>query len=244
VCFFVDFQRNPVGWVLHPDAAARAGFPEGIRNDAKKMNAWLFSKFEDGTLKPGDKRGAETTSIWIQWKKAHSLSDNVKVEPVGFDTSLVLSAPLLAYPVYLNEEPFKLSEKIGKSVLVFDPAVDGVELCGNVLITTKTFADGHPEDVRRMQRALRDGWEHVKLDRQSAAADVAGLYKGVSTPVLVQQLDKTVEFVFYGGRSAGEMDITEGGKWARTLSALQEAGLVSSALTFDKLREHLMVVPN
>ena len=30
MCIFVDFQRNPIGWVLHPKAAEKAGRPTGI----------------------------------------------------------------------------------------------------------------------------------------------------------------------------------------------------------------------
>lgn len=240
VCIFVDFQRNPVGWVLHPDAAAKAGLSTKATSDPRELNKWLFGQFAAGALKPGDKRGTETTSVWIQWRKVHGLQNSVSVVPVGFDTAIVLSAPALAYPVYLNEEPFKLSEKIGKDIVVFDPAADGIELYGNVLVTTRKFSRENLKAIRLFQAALRRGWESAKTDKTAAATLVSKYYKGVSDKVRISQIDKTLEFVFYGNRQPGTMDMTSDGRWAKTLKALQDAELVKPALTLDLLKDHLL----
>jgi NMT1/THI5 like protein len=239
-CFFVDFQRNPVGWILHPDAAARAGLTEDIKTDQRALNNWLFSKFSDGTIKPGDKRGTETTAIWVEWKRAHNLSDSVTVVPVGFDTAIVESAPMLAYPVYLNEEPFKLSEKIGRSVIVFDPAADGIHLYGNVLVTRSDYAKANPDIIKTLQLALRESWLQVKNNPVEAAREVSAFYKGVSPAVLQNQIDKTVEFVSYDNATPGTMDHSINGKWFATLAALQRAQLIGTDLTIDVLRHSLI----
>jgi ABC-type nitrate/sulfonate/bicarbonate transport system substrate-binding protein len=241
VCFFVDFQRNPVGWVLHPDAAEKAGYPASSPLDDVQRNNWLFSQFEAGTIIPGDKRGTETTSIWIQWKKVHRLPDRITVAPVGFDAGIVLGAPMLAYPVYLNEEPFKLSDRLGKEVLVFDPAADGIDIYGNVLITTRHYAEEHRAELKKVHDALQSGWMKAKVDPQRAGNVVARLYSGVSKQVLEREIGKTVEFVFRGATEAGAMDLGDNGRWRHTLEAEQEAGLVTAALTFEKLKRHLVL---
>lgn len=240
VCFFVDFQRNPVGWVLHPDAASKAGFVKDLIDSPKKMNEWLFLKIKDGTIKVGDKRGTETTSIWMQWKKMYGLSESVTVLPVGYDTSIVLSAPMLAYPVYLNEEPFKLSEKIGRDVLIFDPAVDGICVYGNVLITQKEFAEKNPEIISQLQSELSESWKDVKNNPTKAVSEVLLFYKGIKDSVVRQQIDKTVEFVFFDNALPGSMDILDNGRWEKTLTSLQEGGLISSKLTFNELKKYLI----
>jgi len=240
VCFFVDFQRNPVGWVLHPDAAARAGLPEAYKGDQKKLNEWLFRQLTSGTLKLGDKRGTETTSVWLQWKKVRSVPDQVKVVPVGFDASLVLSAPMLAYPVYLNEEPFKLSEKIGRSVIVFDPAADGIHSYGNVLVTTEPYARANLGQLKELQAALRDSWLRAKADPASATKVVMSAYRGVGEPVVRQQVEKTLEFVFYGGQLPGAMNVSPSGEWDQTLRAVQQSGTVSDSLNLEQLKKHLL----
>lgn len=239
-CFFVDFQRNPVGWVLHPTAAKKAGLPLAIQNKPKQLNAWLFQKVKSNTISIGDKRGTETTSIWMQWKQKHEVPESVKVVPVGFDASLVLSAPLLAYPVYLNEEPYKLAEKIGRDLIVFDPVDDGVAVYGNVLVSRLDFARANTSLIRQMQGALRASWEQVRKERSAAIAEVRRHYKNVSSRTVSQQVEKTVAFVFFHDAKAGEMDVTAKGRWARTLTALSESGLISHRLTVDILQQYLI----
>jgi hypothetical protein len=239
VCFFIDFQRNPVGWVLHPDAAAKAGLSNEVHT-AGELNKWLFAAFSKGAIKPGDKRGTETTSIWVQWKEVHQLPESVTVVPVGFDSSIVLSSPPLAYPVYLNEEPFKLSETIGRDVVVFDPAADGIELYGNVLVTTRQFALANSNVIRALQTALRASWQQAQADRKIAASEVSALYKGVSESILEKQINRTLDFVFYGNKQPGAMDITPDGRWEKTLKALQKADLVGPSVTLETLKNHLV----
>jgi ABC-type nitrate/sulfonate/bicarbonate transport system substrate-binding protein len=160
--------------------------------------------------------------------------------PVGFDTAIVLSAPDLAYPVYLNEEPYKLTGKIGRPIVVFDPAADGIELYGNVLIVRKDYAGANPQTVKALQNLLRESWIKAANNQSEAVTFVATLYKGVSQDVLEQQISKTIEFVSYGNRQPGSMDLSSNGEWARTLSALQEAGIVSQNLNFDTVKKYLI----
>jgi hypothetical protein len=241
VCIFIDLQRNPVGWVLHPDGAKSAGFDynDFIKNP-KRQNVKLFDLLKKGELKVGDKRGTETTSIWIQWAKVHDPDSQITVLPVGFDSAVVLSAPKLLYPVYLNEEPFKLGAKIGRPVFVFDPAIDGVSMYGNVIICAKEFAEQNPMIVSQIQTDLRRCWEKVRNDPNSMVGIVAQVYTGVSKDVIRKQIEKTVEFVYYNSSDAGEMDLKPNGKWDKTLKALQAANLVSENLILDKLNKYVI----
>ena len=238
VAIFVDFQRNPVGWVLHPDAAARASFPSDLTGD-RARNAWLFQQFARKAIEPGDKRGTETTAIWLQWRRIHNLPQSITVTPVGFDASIVLSAPMLAYPVYLNEEPYKLAERIGRPPLVFDPATDGISLYGNVLVTTRATIARSPDRIRALQQGLRDGWERAGRERTFARQVVSNRYHGVADSTLARQIDKTLEFAMFGGAQIGGMDTTSTGRWSTTLRSLQEAGTVSSRLTTERVLRHL-----
>lgn len=239
LCIFIDFQRNPVGWVLHPDAAKKAGLSNTDQSDQKIINRLFFQKVANKILQVGDKRGTETTSIWIQWRKLHNLPDDITVVPVGFDTSIVLSAPMLAYPVYLNEEPFKLTEKIGRPVVILDPAKDGITLYGNVLVTTKKFAEAHPGAIAAFQVGLRESWKKSRNNLPLSVEEVSKFYKGTSSGVLTNQIQKTLEFVFYVNQEAGFMDINRGGRWDDTLLALQQAKLVGKEIDLEILRKHL-----
>lgn len=234
-CIFVDFQRNPVGWILHPDVAAALGLTTDVANDPKARNEWAFQQIRSGRLKVGDKRGTETTSVWIQWAMIHHVITNVL--PVGFDSSVVLSAPRLLYPVYLNEEPFKISEKIGRSVVVFDPADDGVALYGNIIVVSQSFAEKNPERIKDVRNRIKDGWEFVRDNRSAAAVRVSRYYTAVNLKTLESEIAKTAEFVFYNNSVAGGSELA---RWDKTLGALKAARIVSQRLTIDDVKQHLL----
>jgi hypothetical protein len=238
IAFHVDFQRNPVGWILHPEVARRLRL-DPSRQDAKQRNDWFFEKVRNGELRVGDKRGTETTSIWVRWRALRQLPNTVTVVPVGFDPDIVLSKPALAFPVYLNEEPWKLGERIGEPVVVFDPAADGIAMYGNVLVTTRAFLASHPDQLRLLQKRLAAAWNEAKANPGTAVTAVSEVYKGVSQRVLEQQVQQTLDFVFFGNSVAGAMDANDNGRWSQTLSALTEAKMVDGRLTIEILRRHL-----
>lgn len=240
ICIFTDFQRNPVGWVLHPDVV---GELLGSGVEAHDVdNDWLFEEIASGRIEVGDKRGTETTAVWLRWKQLRGLDRAVEVVPVGFDASVVLGAPKMAFPVYLNEEPYKLGERIGEEVVTFDPADDGVALYGNVIITTDTFLNQHRTLVRKLQRRLQRGWNTAR-DSLGVATDVVRqVYSNVSRRVLEAQINKTLSFVYYETDTAGVMDMDGDGRWVETLESLQRAGVVSKQLRFGDVRDHVFGV--
>lgn len=239
MCISADFQRNPVGWVMHPDAAKEAGFSSSAAPTAEERNRWLFEKAKDGAVSIGDKRGTETTAVWLRWAKAHGAS-GVEVIPVGFDASVVLSAPKMAYPVYLNEEPFKLGDRIGRPVVVFDPAADDVTLYGNVIVCRRSMFEREPDRVRAIAKAIADSWAKAKADPAKAVQKVMTVYTGVKESVVRSQVDKTLEFVFDGVDRAGTMDVGPGGRWDQTVQTLQEAGVLKGDVTLEQLKKHIL----
>jgi len=239
VCVFVDFQRNPVGWVLHPDVAKELGLQDAVRSDAKKLNKWVAEQIRANRIKVGDKRGTESTSAWLQWRAKQSLSPEIPLVPVGFDPTIVLSAPKMLYPVYLNEQPFKLSERTnadGKGdVVVVDPVVDGVSLLGNVIVARRDLVETNLSLVETFQQEVRRAWESVRSDPEKAAEEVRIRYTGVSAQTVSRQVRRTVDFVFADGSVPGKMDLAKDGMWVLTLRALQDAGTVSRDLTPEQV---------
>lgn len=245
VCVFVDFQRNPVGWVLHPDVGNVLGLRKEAVGDPREVAKWAAEMVKSGALSVGDKRGTETTSVWLQWRGAMGLPDTIPLTPVGFDPSVVLAAPKMLYPVYMNEQPLKLSHAIGRSVIEIDPRVNGVKLYGNVVICRRDFALNNQTAVRDYQTSLRRAWERVRDRPAEAAVEVAKRYTGVPAQVVEAQVRRTIDFVFVGAPSnaAGEMDLKENGLWAQTLQALQAGGSVKPTLTPKQVFESLVPPP-
>lgn len=152
--------------------------------------------------------------------------------------TVVLDAPRLAYPVYMNEEPFKLAERTGEAVAIFDPADDGVVLLGNVVITTDVVLEKRRADLVRFHNALEEAWTWVKQNPDSAASLVKLHYRDVSDAVLRSQIIRTTEFVFYGVDRPGAVDSANGGRLDRTIDALRGAGSLSSGvMTLERARQ-------
>jgi hypothetical protein len=241
LAIFVEFQRNPVGWILHPEAADQLGLSgQNVPNDARQLNDWLFNQIAEKRVTVGDKRGTESTAIWLAWVKLRGLQMDVPVIPVGFDSAVVLSAPKMIFPVYLNEEPYKLTKRIGRSVLVFDPAADGVRAYGNVIITTKSFAASNPSAVRLLQKALTKSWRECRDNVGPCVDLVLRYYTGADRAVVTQQLAKTVEFAFFETENPGSMDLQPGGRWDQTLQQIKRSGVLPAALDLAQLKEHLL----
>lgn len=234
VCIFVEFQRNPVGWVLHPDAARSLGLPLADEGEGR-ISSLIVPLVNRGELKVGDKRGTETTAVWLQWKAAVGIDSAISVLPVGFDPNVVLSAPRMLYPVYLNEQPFKLSAAIGTEVLVIDPADDGVSLYGNVVVARREFVESNPDLIRAYQESLRETWDRVRANPDEYVPIVASRYKSASEPTIAKQVAKTLEMVFFNTQTPGTMDVSEEGRWNATKEALTMAGSIPESLSWSQV---------
>jgi hypothetical protein len=239
---FADFQRNPVGWVLHPSAAEAAGLTDDQRQNMNgaDLNNWLFEKLASGQLRVGDKRGTETTAIWLAWIAARGSSTSIEVVPVGFDSSVVLDAPPLVFPVYLNEEPYRLAERIGRELVIFDPSDDGVQAYGNVVVAASSFVAENEVAVQEFVDRMKRSWNSARADRPRAARLVAQYYEGVSSATLNQQVARTVEFVFFDGADAGSMDIAPEGKWEQTIEHLVKGGTLPNSFSLETASEYII----
>ena len=238
LAIFVDFQRNPVGWVMHPEAVRRLGLSDEERNfmSERELNAWLFEKVRNGEVLIGDKRGTETTAIWNAWRAARGIQFPIEVSPVGFDAGIVLRAPLLAYPIYLNEEPYRLAEQIGEDLVVFDPYADGVNAYGNVIVCSRDLLEAGRVEI--VQDELQAAWQLVIRSPSEAIAVVQEYYEGVPEDTLERQIDRTVSFVVYDSAIPGEMTIE---KWQATLNQLQASNVVSNQIDIGIISDHVII---
>jgi ABC-type nitrate/sulfonate/bicarbonate transport system substrate-binding protein len=237
VYFFVEFQRNPVGWVLNPSILNRYNLNLSSFTDGAAINTWVSERIKEGVVVIGDKRGTETTAVLSRWLKKRGLQ-NVQIRPVGFDPSVVLTSENLLFPVYLNEEPFKLGEKLGQDVLIVDPSFDGVKLYGNILVAKRSLIEQKKDLISNYISQLRAAYKHLYTSEEAlkeALNETKKFYKGVSDKTLVKQIRATLNFVFVNSEVAGRMS-KEG--WEETIEALKEAEILK-ILNFDGLVKYL-----
>ena len=67
----------------------------------------------------------------------------------------------MLFPVYLNEEPFKLGEKLGQDVLIVDPSFDGVKLYGNILVAKRSLIEQEKDLISNYISQLRAAYKHL-----------------------------------------------------------------------------------
>lgn len=232
---FCDFQRNPVGWVLHPRAASQLGIDASAYAAGDPVaRQRLLGAIRSRALRVGDKVGTETTSILRTWLSVLGLSDSALVTPVGFDAALVQSAPKLLFPVYLNEEPFRINEAIGGELLVVDPVRDGVAMYGNVVV----MREGDPR-AAEFCSALADAWHWARDNLNEASRLVGQFYRAVRPETLTLQIGKTVEFAFYGNTPIGTFDLSAGGRVDQSLAMLRRGGSVPAEVNLSAIHSML-----
>jgi NitT/TauT family transport system substrate-binding protein len=216
----VDFQRNPVGWIVRKELGVSS-----IQDIINNNNVFL-----------GDKVGTETTAILKLIIKRLNLGSKVQPQPVGFEFSYFIQHKNSVYPVYLNEEPITAKFK-NIDVVEIDPSSPqngNVRMYGNVIITHKDYAIDNREKVNSMIKALRAGWLYAKSYRANAIS-ILKKNKFFDNEQMPCVLSRSVEFAtsYYDIETTPEsMDRK---RWENTISTLREASIIDRSIEIDSL---------
>ncbi|WP_127471120.1 diguanylate cyclase [Thiomicrorhabdus aquaedulcis] len=77
----------------------------------------------------------------------------------GLPDSLLLNK-IQAYPSYLSNEPYWFKQQ-GIDINIINPMHYGLDFYGDMLFTTQTELNQHPERVERFKRATLKGWDYA-----------------------------------------------------------------------------------
>lgn len=216
----VEFQRNPVGWIVRSNKGVKS-----FQDLVGKKDIIL-----------GDKVGTETTAILNLILSRLNLLDKLSPQGVGFDFAYFLQNENLVYPVYLNEEPITARIK-GVDIIEIDPALPengSVHLYGNVIIVHKDAVSQNPQRVRSFITGLRNGWEFAKSDLKTTES-ILRRYKEFDNEQMPAVLARSIQFATssYGVEvPAGHMEVAQ---WENTLRVLRESGLLNKDVLVSEL---------
>lgn len=216
----VEFQRNPVGWIVRSS--------KGIKS--------LVDLVGKKDMVLGDKVGTETTAILNLMLRRLNLTKKLTPQPVGFDFAYFLQNENVVYPVYLNEEPVTARVK-GVAVVEIDPSAPengSIRLYGNVIIAHKDTVSKDAKLVRAFLTGLRKGWNFAKSDPK-AAENILRQYKGFDNPQMPDVLTRSIVFATssYGvDVPAGHMEVAQ---WESTLRVLRESGMLTKDVSVSDL---------
>lgn len=93
--------------------------------------------------------------------------DTIETVSVGFDLSPLYSGQIDLMTVYVTNEPL-IAEAEGYGTDIFLPFDYGIETSSEVLFTTDSYLEEHPEQMCGMVRAIQRGWQYAVENKEEA----------------------------------------------------------------------------
>lgn len=135
------------------------------------------------------------------------------------------------YAAYVTNEPFRLKQ-MGVPFYTLDPKTYGVHSYGDLVITSRRWAQQHPLNVQKFKQATIRGWEYALAHPQKVIDYLLRHFPTVkSREALLNEAKETVKFVRSGQVPIGHI---EPAKLMATAAEAKEAGLLTQA-QFDAL---------
>ena len=199
----------------------------------------ILSKPESGIRRPSDLVGKRVLSAGDQgWNifKAIMLKEGLPVDQTEIilrskDSEELLSDSVDAVVTYLTSQPTRL-RKMGFEPAIMRPLDYGVDFYGDVVFTSRNYAENSPEIVEAFNRATRRGWQYA-LSHKSKLADYILTLPGVEQHGFTKQvlLDEANELEKLILPQFVEIGHINAGRWQNMLSIYQELGLADRNLT-------------
>jgi len=134
------FQHSPLALLVLRDA--------GIRSFADLRGKRIM-------LQPG-----LNTDLVAALRKAGIGEQDFIRQAISYDLRDLIEGRTDAYAAYLTDQPHQL-DKLGIAYRILNPNEYGIDFYGDLLITSDTEIDRHPERVRAMIRATARGWTYA-----------------------------------------------------------------------------------
>lgn len=142
VVLAATLQHSAVSWIVLEKSGIK-----NIHDMAKKRLMTVFPLSESlELLEPFRAEGIPPSKL--------------QLVPTGFDLQPLIDGEIDAYDGYVTNEPFLLEEK-GIPYRLIDPRAYGIDFYGDVLFTSQSELNAHPERVAAFRKASMDGWRYA-----------------------------------------------------------------------------------
>ncbi|MBC7744196.1 MAG: ABC transporter substrate-binding protein [Flavobacterium sp.] len=199
----------------------------------------ILSKPESGIKRPSDLVGKTILSDGDQgWSifKAIMLKEGLpvnktKVLPRERDYEDLLTGSADAVVTYITSQPTWLRNK-GLNPAIMSPLDYGVDFYGDVVFTSKAYADDSPEIVEAFNRATRLGWQYALGNKERMANYILKLpgvkERGLTKQNLLDEANELEKLILPQFVKIGHMNA---GRWQNMLVIYQDLGLADKTLT-------------
>ncbi|EEF25983.1 conserved hypothetical protein [Ricinus communis] len=140
--------------------------------------------------------------------------------------------PQTSQQCFITSEPLT-AEKAGIKVKAFLVADSGYNPYTTVLATTRNYLQQHPDEVRAMVAAVREGWSNYLKDPAATNVQMATLNKAVSLDNL--NAGAKAQQSLIQATPNGKLGAMTTARWQQLVEQLQQLGVIHKPVAADKL---------
>lgn len=209
---FAAFHDCPLGLMIHAE---------------RKINS-VEDLFKSGTLAMTP--GSAPTRFLEKRYGYHG----VKLVPYGNNLATFMSDPLFGQQCFITSEPVA-AERGGAKVRVILFKDLGYNPYAGVLFTRRAFYEDHPEQVKALIAAVKEGWLAYQADPEEAIARMQSLNSTMSLETFRTATQIQQDYLWPKAEGPASFGTMEADRWdslSRTLNAL---GMTSQPTAIGKL---------
>jgi len=194
----------------------------------------IFSLEEAGIETPYDLVGKRVMTYGVMFpallgKLGIPVSE---ITPVGlsYDVSILLDGEVDAWVGYVTNEAVRVRQA-GHEIHIIHPADYGVDIYGDVLITSRRMVEEDPDLVTRFLRATLRGWEYVTLFPEESASFALRFNPQLDIAQQRGSLQASLPLLSSGRAPLGWMDED---RWHFAADTLRQYGSVDGPIEADQ----------
>jgi len=156
--------------------------------------------------------------------------DQINIDGINWDYTLLENKKLDAMVAYITDEPFAFQEK-GIQVNIIKPQNYGVDFYGDCLFTTQQNINDNPEQVVAFRKASLKGWKYAMSNSDELISIIKNKYKTKkSIPLLkfeASEMQKLIMPKFI------EIGLMNPGRWKHIAEVYKEVGMLKGDYSLD-----------
>lgn len=161
--------------------------------------------------------------------------NQIKITENSWNSQDLIDGKVDAMSAYITVEPQQIRKK-GFSINLIKPNDYGIDFYGDLLFTTRTMAENHPETVERLNHAVVRGWEYAMNNPEEIADYIINLpgvkARGISRDDLIKEASEMQKLILPDLVEIGHMNP---GRWQNMLDIYKQLGIAGKEDTLDGL---------
>jgi NitT/TauT family transport system substrate-binding protein len=183
------------------------------------------TRFED---LDGHAVAVQPGSTWFKYLVRRYHLDHTREVPATFTIANFVTDPDYIQQVFITSEPF-FARRAGaqvRTLLISDTGFDPYR----VMVTTRSYADAHPEVVAKFVRASLRGWQDYLQDPAAAHAVIEKLNPAMNPDLMTFSHDTLANRHLVDGNSGTEMGKFDPTRWASTGKQLADLKIIEKPI--------------